>query len=190
MGQDLGALAASGLSRKGLGRADLGPGASFVAAGNDKVAWTTGCDPYGAGTCRLHRRSISTGATTNYRFPRRADGAIVSPDGNLLAFRLERATTDPRYDAAHPAPPSDIAIIRLDTGRVETVPGLEIPAKTSPGLAFSADSRWLAIALDAGDHVRLLAWRSGLALPFETTPIPGQVLGSPALTPALRPTHR
>lgn len=57
----------------------------------------------------------------------------------------------------------------------------------SPSLAFSADGRWLVIALDAGSNTRLLAWRSGLAHPYETTPIAGQGLG-PAPMAAL-PLH-
>jgi len=161
-------------------RARLGQAAWPVAAGNGQVVWSSGCDPSNDRPCTLHRRSVATGATTSYRLPRPAGTGIVSADGKLVAFLLERATTDPRYEG-HPIPPGDIAVMHLDTGRLEIVPGIEIPAKIAPGLAFSEDGRWLAIALDAGNRTRLLAWRSGLRHPYETTAIPGQVLGSPTL---------
>jgi hypothetical protein len=61
------------------------------------------------------------------------------------------------------------------------VPGIEVPARTSPRLAFTPDSRWLVIALNAGPQTRLLAWRSGLADPYESKPIPGQTWGPPPL---------
>jgi hypothetical protein len=163
-------------------RARLGPATLPIAAANGQVVWSSGCDPTNDRPCSLHRRSVATGATTNYRLPRPpcCGASIISADEKLLAFLLERATTDPRYEG-HPIPPSDIAVMHLDTGRLEIVPGIEIPTKISPGLAFSADGRWLAIALNAGDRTRLLAWRSGLRHPYETTAIPGQVLGSPTL---------
>lgn len=177
-------------SATGRIRARLGKASSLVAAGNGQVVWSSCGDPYGEGQCMLHRQSIITGAAASFPVPRSpSGGGVLSADGTLLAFPLGRATTDPRYDDPHPAPPSDVAIMHLDTGRLEIVPGVEIPAKTSPGLAFSTDGRWLAIALDAGNHVRLLAWRPGLKLPFETKPIPGHVLGSPALAPATPPAH-
>lgn len=78
-------------------------------------------------------------------------------------------------------PPSDIAIIDLDTGALDVVPGIELPAKMSPGLAFSADGRWLVIALNAGTNTRLLAWQHGLIDPYESTPVAGFVLGAPAI---------
>ncbi|MFF0269001.1 hypothetical protein [Kribbella sp. NPDC004536] len=156
--------------------ADLGQDAQPVATGIGQIVWTTGCDPSGGGPCDLHRRRLRTGSTSTYRVPRPVCcSGVVSPDGKLVAFLLERSTDDPRY-AGHPMRPSDIAVLQLDTGRLEIVPGIELPAKSSPGLAFSADGRWLAIALDAGPRIRLLAWRPGLQLPYETGPIPGQVL--------------
>ncbi len=97
---------------------------------------------------------------------------------------------DPTSDKPCTLQPGDVAVLHLDTRRLEIVPGIEIPAKMSPGLAFSADGRWLAIALNAGTRTRLLAWRSGLRHPYETMPIPGQVLGSPTLVMLAPPTDR
>ena len=171
--------------------AGLGPGGQLVATGGGQVAWTTGCDASRDGPCVLHSRRLSSGSTTSYRLPRPAccgGPGVITADGTLLAFLLERATTDARYQG-HPTPPSDVAVLHLDTGRLEIVPGVEIPAKSSPGLAYSTDGRWLAIALDAGTHIRLLAWRSGLTHPHETNAIPGQVLGRPTIVMLPPPTQ-
>jgi hypothetical protein len=163
-------------------RDNLGNGVP-VAVGHGFVLWTVGCDPSLVKPCTVHRRSVAGGATSSYRLPRPpcCEIGVLSPDGRLVAFPLERAAQDPRYQSGHPLPPSDIAILHLDTGRLEIVPGVEVPAKTSPGLAFSADARWLVIALDAGPKIRLLAWRSGLAHPYESKPIAGSAMEPPPL---------
>ena len=171
---------------------NLGQTAQSVATGSGQVIWTTGCDASSDRPCDLHRRQLTAGSTTSYRLPRPAccgGPGVVSADGKLVAFLLERATTDPRYEG-HPIPPSDLAVLHLDTGRLQIVPGIELPTKSSPGLAFSADGRWLAIALDAGTRIRLLAWRSGLRHPYETNAIPGQVWSAPTLTMLSPPTRR
>ena len=168
-------------------RGDLGKG-ELVAVGDGLVLWTVGCDPSSDKPCTLYRRLVAGGTTSSYRLPRPGFPiGVLSPNDRQVAFVLERASQDPRYDIGHPIPPSDIAILHLDTGRLEIVPGIETPAKIPPSLAFSADGRWLLIALDAGPKTRLLAWRSGLARPYETTPIDGQGLG-PAPIAAL-PLH-
>jgi hypothetical protein len=169
-------------------RGDVGKG-ELVAVGDGLVMWTVGCDPSSDKPCTLYRRLVAGGTTSSYRLPRPPGFAIgvLSPNGRQVAFVLERAGQDPRYQIGHPIPPSDIAILHLDTGRLEIVPGIETPAKMSPSLAFSADGRWLLIALDAGSKTRLLAWRSGLARPYETTPIAGQGLGPPPI--AALPLH-
>lgn len=162
-------------------RDNLGDGQP-VAVGHGVVVWTVGCDVSSDKPCTLHRRSVAGGATSSYRLPRPLCCGVVSPDGRLVAFSLERATQDPRYQTGHPLPPSDVAILHLDTGRLEIVPSIELFAVTplaAPGLAFSADSHWLVVALDAGSKTRLLAWHSGLAHPYESKPIPGQNLGNP-----------
>jgi hypothetical protein len=162
-------------------RDNLGPGQP-VAIGHGFVLWALGCDVSTDKPCTLHRRSVAGGATTSYRLPRPPCCGVLSPNSRLVAFSLERATQDPRYQTGHPLPPSDVAILHLDTGRLEIVPGIELVATTplvAPGLAFSADSHWLVIALDAGSKTRLLAWHSGLAHPYESKPIPGPNLGNP-----------
>jgi hypothetical protein len=169
-------------------RGNLGEGQP-VAVGDGIVLWTIGCDPSSNKPCTLHRRSVAGGTTSSYRLPRPPGFAsgLLSPNGRQVAFVLERAEQDPRYDIGNPIPPTDIVILHLDTGRLEIVPGIEAPATMSPSLAFSADGRWLLIALDAGSKTRLLAWRSGLAYPYETTRIADQGLGAAPI--AALPLH-
>ena len=166
-------------------RRNLGVGQSLAAA-DGIVVWTTGCDLERPAACAAHRQSVDGGPVTGYRLPRPPAGdAVLSPDHRLLAFAMERSAQDPRYVYAHPFPPADIAVLNLDTGLVETVPGIEIPAKSAPALEFT-DDNWLVIGLGAGTRTRVLAWRHGLPHPMETRAVPGLV-GSP---PAMAVLHR
>jgi hypothetical protein len=154
-----------------------------MAVGHGRVAWTSGCDVMLARPCSLRVRSVEHGAATRYDLPQPPgfSAGVLSPSGKLLAFTLERARQDPRYTAGHPIPPTNIAVVHLDTGVRDIVPGLEIPAKMSPALAFSPDDRWLVIALDAGTKTRVLAWHPGLARPYETEPVRALSSSPPAL---------
>ena len=160
-------------------RANLGKGWP-VAAGNGLVVWAESCDADSNKPCILRRMSVADARATSYRLPRPAFAGVVSPDRRLLALTLERPTRDAQFEG-HPIAPNEVAILHLDTGRLTIVPGVEVPAKADPGLAFSADSRWLVIALDAGSKTRLLAWRPGLAQPYESKPIAGQTLQPPPI---------
>jgi hypothetical protein len=71
--------------------------------------------------------------------------------------------------------------MELGTGRLDIVPGIELPTKSQPGLAFAERGDWLVIALDAGSRTRLLAWRPGLRQPYETNALPGLVHDPPTL---------
>jgi hypothetical protein len=163
----------------GTVRANLGTGWP-VAAGNGLVVWAEACDAISNKACTLHRMPVDGGRVTSYRLPRPAFAGLVSPDRRLLVLTLEGPTQDAQVEG-HPIAPNDIAILNLDTGRLAIAPGIEVPAKASPGLAFSADSRWLVIALNAGSKTRLLAWRSGLAHPYKSKPIAGQTLQPPPI---------
>jgi hypothetical protein len=158
-------------------RYDLGYG-RLLAVGHGLVVWAAGCDVASSGPCIVHWRSVRGGATATYRLPRPPGFAhgIISPDGREVAFPLERAHQDARYDTGHPVPPTAVAILHLDTRTLDVVPGVELAAKSDAGLAFSPDGRWLVIALDAGTKTRLLAWRPGMPHAFETTPVRGPVL--------------
>jgi WD40 repeat protein len=170
-------------------RDNLGDGRP-VAVGHGVVVWAAGCDASSDRPYMLHRRFVTGVATSSYRLPRPpgVGGGVLSPDGRKVAFTLERARQDPRYEhedpryvQGRPAPPSDIVILQLDTGVIEVVPGIETSATSPPGLAFSADGRWLVVALDAGSRTRLLAWHSGLTHPYESKPIAGKALPTPAI---------
>jgi hypothetical protein len=166
-------------ARTGRLQAKLEQHVEPLAAGAGQVFWTSGCDD-DASSCTLHRRPIDGGETLGSPLPRRACCGAVSPDGTRVAFLIERASTDSRFDG-HPLPPMDIAIMQLGTGRLDIVPGIELPAKSQPGLAFAGRGDWLVIALDAGSRTRLLAWRPGLRQPYETNALPGLVHDPPTL---------
>jgi hypothetical protein len=168
-------------------RANLGK-RSPIAAGSGLVLWTQGCEGDRDEPCTLYRRFVTGGLAASYRLPRPAFDGVISPDGRLIALTLERPARDTRFEG-HPIPPSDIAVLHLDTGRLEIVPGIEVPAKIFPGRAFSADGRWLVIALDAGPKTRLLAWRAGLAKPYESKMIAGPTLEPPPILVLPGRTH-
>lgn len=157
-------------------RRRLGPGV-LVAVGHGLVVWSD-CPPGAVGPCRMFGRPVdgTRTRTTIYPLPRSAGLAegVVSPDGHEVAFTLQRAGQDPRYDQGHPMPPADVAVLHLDTGALDLVPDIELPAKSAPALAFSTNSRWLVIGLDAGTMTRLLAWHPGLRAPYETAPVLGR----------------
>lgn len=166
-------------ARTGRLQAKLEQHVAPLAAGAGQVFWTSDCHD-DASPCTLHGRLIDGGETRESPLPRPACCGVVSPDGARVAFLIERAATDSRFDG-HPLPPLDIAIMQLDTGRLGIVPGIELPDKSQPGLAFAGRGDWLVIALDAGSRTRLLAWRPGLRQPYETNALPGLVHHPPTL---------
>ncbi|TDW22052.1 hypothetical protein EV650_0884 [Kribbella kalugense] len=166
-------------ARTGRLQTKLEEQAAPLAAGAGQVFWTSGCDG-DASPCTLRRRLIAGGKNLGAPLPRPACCGVVSPDGTKVAFLIERASTDSPFDG-DPLPPMDIAIMQLGTGRLDIVPGIELPAKSQPGLAFAGRGDWLVIALDAGSRTRLLAWRPGLRQPYETNALPGLVHNPPTL---------
>jgi hypothetical protein len=163
-------------------RTHLGPG-SLLAAGHGMVFWTAGCAITSGKPCTVRRLSIHDGTTASWRLPRPTGFSYtaISPDGQRLAFTLERAGQDPRYDQGHPIPPTDVAMLSLPTGQLQIVPGVELPGKSAPGLVFSSDSAWLVIGLNAGPTTRLLAWQPGLAQPLESSYAASPSLATPAM---------
>jgi hypothetical protein len=106
-----------------------------------------------------------------------------SPDGRVVALQLTRAQHDPRFATDHPAPPSDIAVVDLDSGAVHVVPGLELPAKSSAGLSFDATGAWLLATVNEGRSGLLLAWREGMSVPAVVSTIPGPLAWTPPILP-------
>jgi hypothetical protein len=150
-----------------------------MAARAGVVLWTSGCDLTNDKPCVLDVLHLAGDLVTHVPLPRPAIAGTISPDGSRAALLLEG--TPNALSTGHPFPPSNIAVLNLHTGRLQFVPGITVAPKESPGLAFSADGRWLAIALDAGTETRLLAWRPGLGPPYEGVSVRGRNYGTPPL---------
>jgi hypothetical protein len=157
------------------------------ANGHDVIMQGTACNPQQTvpPACILERVDVTTGNVTS-RYPLPAgraptSNAVFSADGRLIAFQLIRASQDPRFATDHPAPPSDLAILHLDTGRLEVVPNLEFAPKTSASLAFDAASTSLLAAINEGDFGELLIWQSGMTAPALVETLPGPLDAPPPL---------
>jgi hypothetical protein len=168
-------------ARTGDVRANLGAGA-LLAIDDRILVWTAGCEIDAVHPCQAHLRWLASGRAETYALPRPPSfgPTAVSADHQLVAFMLERAAPDPRFENTHPFPPSDIAVLDLATGAVHILPGVELAAKTAPALAFTADNR-LVVALNAGTRVRVLVWRVGDRRVQEASAIPGPAGSPPAL---------
>jgi len=59
--------------------------------------------------------------------------AVFSPGGTKAALQVTRASQDPRFRTGSPYPPADVVILHLQTGRLDIVPGLELPPLTRAG---------------------------------------------------------
>lgn len=171
----------------------LGEGSAIGAAGHILLVSLHGCGaPPTHGTCTLESIDLNTGRPATMvklpagRAPIWGDAAspVFSPDGTLAAFQLTRVRPDPRFATTAPGPPSDVAVLHLRTGRLDIVPGLELPPITWAGLAFDATGRWLLATVSEGDHGELLAWRQGMPGPALVTSLPGPLVGPPPLLPA------
>jgi len=158
--------------------------ASSVFYGHGRVVFI---EP-GCRRCRLHTVDLATGrqAVTRRPVPGLALGwgVAVSPDGRSAVF-IRAGSAPAPYDMEHPGTPNQIVTVDLRSGAVHPVPGVVLWSKSMPGLTFSADSRWLVIALDEGTGVRLLLWRPGLAEPRES---PARITERVAYSPAVVPT--
>jgi hypothetical protein len=124
------------------------------------------------------RRPTATFALPAGRVP--VSDAVFSPNGATAAFQLARARQDPRW-AAGPPFPSDVAVLHIDTGSLDIVPGLELPPGARTGLAFDGTGRWLLVTVSEGDHGELLAWRRGMPGPAIVTRLPGPLIAAPPL---------
>ena len=136
--------------------------------------------------CALHRYDLATGAQSvrEYQLPIETSltGGVLSPDRSLLAFPLAQIYEGPRNDAEGFGPPFDVAVLHLDTGVLDRVPGLKLPPTELAGLTFSARGDWLVIALNQGRNTELVLWRPGL--PRALRPgirIPDLMLQEPAV---------
>ncbi len=133
--------------------------------------------------CTLVRVEVRTGRVHGrYHLPTGrvpVSAGSLSRDGRQAVFQLARAHSDPRFDPGHPVPPADIAVLHLDTGRLDIVPGLELSPKTGAGLAFAADGSWIFATVSDGDHAHVLAWRPGLGAPRSVARLSGPIVWAP-----------
>jgi len=180
-------------SRTGALLRRLAEGSSLGATGHVLLVSLHDCGAAPARrACTLEELNLTTGRpTATVELPAgRAlvsgdvAGPVFSPDGTLAAFQLARAGSDPRFAAASRALPSDVAVLNLRTGRLDIVPGLELPPLTWAGLAFDATGSWLLATVSEGGYGELLAWRPGMPGPALVSSLPGPLVGPPPLLPA------
>jgi hypothetical protein len=162
----------------------LGAGRTLAAHGTQILMLLGRCDEGDAvPTCTVARVDLRTAQVLDrYPLPNgRApvDAGTVSRDGRLVAFQLGRGHPDPRFDQGDPLPPSDVAVLHLDNGRLDIVPGLELAPKTSAGLVFTADGGWLFATVSDGDHAHVLGWHPGLGAPRAVARLSGPVAWAP-----------
>ena len=156
----------------------LGAGAGVV------LVSLPGCGaPLTSRVCTLESIDLTTGKpTATFELPAGrvpVSDAVFSAGGTAAAFQLARAGRDPRFTAGRP--PADVVVLDLHTGRLDLVPGLELPPGTGAGLAFDASGSWLLATVSEGDHGELLAWRQGMPGPALVTRLPGPLMAPPPL---------
>jgi hypothetical protein len=142
------------------------------------------------GRCRLHPTDLTHHATItrDYLLPVNPDvptgttfsGGTISSDGQQLAFLTPRHDLDPRYTYDHPGPPFDIAVLHLDTGALDVIPGIELAPKSRPRVL---GRQRLAHYRPQRGHVHPTAAMA------PRTQQPTTTTNLTARTRALRPTH-
>jgi hypothetical protein len=163
-----GTLVSYDLTQRRLG-ARIGQASSLTVDAGVLLWIDRPCSPLVA--CALHRYDLATGKRTTRAYndlPVETSlvGGVISPDGTRLAFPLAQIYEGQRADFDGFGPPSDVAVLHLDTGALERIRGLELPATEKPGLTFSAGGDWLVIALNQGRSTELLVWQSGQSRPL------------------------
>jgi len=167
-------------------RRTLGTGSPIGAAGHVLLVSRPDCHaPPKHGTCTLASIDLKTGrAAATFELPAGrvpVSGAVFSLDGRTAAFQLARARQDPRFTTGRRSLPTDVAVLRLRTGHLEIVPGLELPPGTGAGLALDATGSVLLATVNEGTHGALLAWRHGMPGPALAADLPGPLMVAPPL---------
>jgi len=178
----------------GAVRRTLGTGSPIGAAGHVLLLSRPDCDATPKhGTCTLESIGVRTGRrAATFELPTGrvpVSGAVFSPDGRTAAFELARARQDPRFTAGRRSLPTDVAVLRLRTGHLEIVPGLELPPGTGAGLALDATGSVLLATVNEGTRGALLAWRHGMPGPALVAELPGPLMVAPPLLPAPPSRH-
>jgi hypothetical protein len=168
--------------------------APLGAAGHAVLVSLPDCGaPLTHSRCTLESIDLTTGRpAARFELPAGrvpVSDAVFSPGGTTAAFQLTRASQDPRFTTGWPYPPADVVVLHLDTGGLDTVPGLELPPMTWAGLAFDATGRWLLTTVSQGQRGELLAWRHGMPGPALVTTLPGPLVTAPPLLAMLPPSR-
>jgi hypothetical protein len=155
------------------------------ATGHVVLVSLPGCRvPSADRACTLRSINLMTGRPrATFVLPARrvpVSDAVFSRGGTAAAFQLARARQDPRFATGRPFP-SDVAVLHLDTGSLDIVPGLELPPGAGAGLAFDGTGRWLLVTVSEGDRGELLAWRRGMPGPALVARLPGPLMAAPPL---------
>ena len=144
-------------------------------------------------TCTVEGIDLTTGRpTARFELPAGRlpiSDAVFSPGGTKAAIQLARASQDPRFTTGSPHPPADVVVLHLHTGRLDIVPGIELPPLTRAGLAFDTTGRWLLTTVSEGKRGELLAWRQGMPGPAFVTALPGPLATDTPLLPTSSPQH-
>ena len=164
----------------------LARGSPLGAAGGVVLVSLPGCGaPPANHTCTLESISLTTARPiATFELPAGrvpVSDAVFSPGGTVAAFQLAQARRDTRTTTGRPLPPADVAVLHLNTGRLDIVPGLELPPGTGAGLALDTTGSWLLATVSEGNHGELLAWRHGMAGPALITSLPGPLMAAPPL---------
>jgi hypothetical protein len=163
----------------------LGSGHPLAAGRTDLLLLTGACAPGSAASCSITRVDIRTGRVLGrHPLPRRrvpVSPGSLSSDGKRVAFQLARPFADTRPGPGHPRAPSDVAVLRLDDGRLEIVPGLVMAPRSGAGLVFAGTDSWLFVSVSHGHHSHVYGWRPGVPGPLAVTRLPGPVAWAPPL---------
>lgn len=162
---------------------------SLLLMSGSTVIWT-GRDCSSSG-CQLHRYDLTTGinelgGTVRVPSGRILLGTSLSPDGTTVVGTLRRAKADLTYESANDPTntPLDFAVVDVQTGELEVVPGIELGPLSGVIATFSRDSRWLIMPTVAVDlTLRILLWRQGLDRPLESS---AKAMATTGYTPILQ----
>jgi hypothetical protein len=167
-------------------------GTPMAAVGQTLLVQSNGCQNLASHEgCWISQINLSTGRTTAF-YPIAAGRqpsvtAVLSSDRKVAAFQLVRAEPDPRFKQTRLIPPSDVAILHLETSRLDVVPNLELSPDASAGLALDATGAVVLAVVSLGDRLELLAWRPGMIAPGLVAQLAGAYDNT---TPSVLFTHR
>lgn len=153
----------------------LGTTQFVLAASAERVAWVAAGCQLGVAACPIVVTDLRTGRSRTYPPVGEQVGfGLFSPDGRWLALSAYGF-----HPFVQPNRPGYVAVLDLRTGAATRLPGVETSAKQAADLAWTPDSRYLAIAVRWPDqgYERLGVWS---VAEQRLTALPGRLpVGSP-----------